>query len=883
LAVCLCAVGAAVALPAPATATAQGTAPALNGIADVILFPGKTSSQYISAYDPDSDQLTFYKVSGPDYVTAVSDPQYGGHYALLTVAPGSGDVGSTSATIGVSDGVSTDQKSFDIHVLDPSPSATSLRLDSDPGDYVGGFGQHYLFTTEDGDLSAGGVPGRAGFGFIGGGHFWRGSFAAQGLTLGHYTDDAFFTDDDARAEIDVSGDGRGCNTAIGYFDIKELVYGDNGAVISLWATFEQHCEGSDAALRGEIRFNAHAPIDINTNLHWSVERTKPLAFEVHATDLDGDPLTLTAPTLPTGASFTSSGQSVGQFQWTPEFGQRGVYPATFEASDGAGHTGRANTTIRVTGSTQARISSDPGDYVGGGLQYLYKPESAQFQVVNQFGGLTYHVYDPAQGVWEITFAAPAGTPLAPGAYTNIGAYPFQSAGQAGVAITHGSSAAGVASGRVEIKQLEIVPDGPVHSYWMTFEIVQNSGHVLSGDLRFDADVVVDLVAPFVSTVDEGSPLEILVTASDGYGRHVTLSAEDLPPGATFHDGNDNTGTLQWTPSSSQAGHYAVTFRADAGGGAVATARTRITVNNLNHAPVAKAGGPYAGEPNVPIVFDGSGSSDPDGDAIGFQWSFGDGLGGYGATIQHAYQQPGSYSVVLNVSDGMAIAEDSTSATVAGEWEARAFVTGGDASIRLGSGKATWCVQIEAMQSQFAPEDVDFASIVLETDGTTGSVAEIHAVENKPSQRTDRDGNGVPETTVCFSKDDLRLLFGLVSGTQSVPVRIEGSLYSGGRFAAELVANVIGSKKTALTASPNPLNPHTTLTFYVQREGYVRLRIFDAAGRLVRTLVDGSRSAGYQDVLWTGETEDGSRAASGIYYLLLETVSGSSRRSVVLLR
>ena len=874
----------------PAAVSAQGTGPHLNDLVEVILFPGKTSSLILTATDPDTDQLTFYKVSGPDYVTAVSAPQYGGHSGLLTVAPGAGDVGSTTATIGVTDGASSDQKTFDVHVLDPSPSSTFLRLDSDPADYVGGFGQHYLFTMEDGALSAGGVPGgasgpgSAGFGFTSSTHSWRGSFMAPGLAPGLYTDDVFFSDDDAQPSLDVSGDGRGCNVATGYFEIKELVYGDNGAVVSLWATFEQHCEGGDAALRGEIRFNAHAPVDVQTNLHWSVERTKPLSFQIQATDLDGDPLTLTAPTLPTGASFTDNGNSTGLFAWTPAFEQRGAHPAVFEARDAAGNTGRANTTISVTGSTQARISSDPGDYVGGGLQYVYRPPSAQVRVVNQFGGLTYNVYDQEQGSWQITFAQPAGTPLAPGVYTNIGSYPFQSPGQAGVSITHNSNAAGVASGRVEIKQLDLVPNGPVHSYWMTFEIVQNSGHVLSGDLRFDADVVVDLEAPFVATVDEASPLEIHVTATDGYGRHVTLSAEDLPPGATFQDGGDNTGTLQWTPSLSQAGSYAVTFRADAGGGATASARTRITVNHVNHAPVADAGGPYQGEPNVPIAFDGSGSSDPDGDPIALSWTFGDGLGAYGMIVQHAYEAPGVYSVILYVYDGHAAAQDSTTATVTGEAETRAFTTGGDRTIRLGSGKATWCVQIEALQDRFVPEDVDLASIVLKTDGTTGSVAEIHAVSDKSSHRADHDGNGVPEATACFSKEDLRLLFDLVRDTQSVPVRIEGRLISGARFTAELAVEVIGSKgAVALAASPNPLNPHTTVTFYVAREGHVRLRVFDAAGRLVRTLVDGSRTAGYQDVPWTGETEDGLRAASGVYYLKLETAEGSRRRSIVLMR
>jgi hypothetical protein len=870
----------------PAAASAQGTGPHLNGIADVTLFPGKTSAQTLTATDPDTDQLTFYKVSGPDYVTAASTPQYGGHWGELTVAPGAGDVGSTTATIGVSDGVSSDQKTIDINVLDPSPSSTFLRLDSDPNDFIG-LGQHYLFTTEDGTLGAGGFPGgasgpgNASFGFDSPTHSWHGDFVAPSLGPGLYTDDVYVSNDGSQPSLDVYGDGRGCDVATGYFEIKEIVYGKNGAVISLWATFEQHCNGSDAALRGEIRFNAHAPVDVDTNLHWSVERTKPLSFEVLATDLDGAPLSLTAPTLPAGASFTDNGNNTGLFAWTPAFDQRGTHQASFEARDAAGNTDLANTTISVTGSTQARISSDPGDFVGGGLQYLYRPPGAQIRVVYQFGGLTYHVYDDSQGVWDITFSQPAGTPLAPGVYTNIGFFPFQSPAQAGISITHNSSVAGVASGRVEIKQVDLPPDGPVRSYWMTFEIVQNDGRVLSGDLRFDADVVVDLEAPFVSAVDETSPLQIHVTATDGYGRHVTLSAEDLPSGATFQDGGDDTGVLAWTPSFSQAGSYAVTFHADAGGGVTASARTRITVNNLNRAPIADAGGPYYGEPNVPIAFDGSGSSDPDGDPISLGWAFGDGFAGYGTKTAHAYAVPGVYSVTLYVHDRFAEARDSTTATVTG---ARAFTMGGDRNIRLGSGKPTWCAQIEAQQNLFVPEDVDLASIVLKTDGTTGSVAEIQAVADGLSHPDDQDGDGVPEVTTCFSKEDLRLLFGLVRGTQSVPVRIEGHLLSGAPFGAELEVLVIGSTGTAaLAASPNPFNPHTTVTFYMASQGHVRLQVFDAAGRLVRTLFDGSRSAGYHDVLWTGETEHGSRAPSGVYYLELDSVAGSSRRSIVLVR
>src|SRR5207249_53944 len=70
---------------------------------------------------------------------------------------------------------------------------------------------------------------------------------------------------------------------------------------------------------------------------------------------------------------------------------------------------------------------------------------------------------------------------------------------------------------------------------------------------------------------------------------------------------------------------------------------------------------------LPIfTFDGSGSSDPDGDAITYAWSFGDGTTGTGVNPSHGYVDNGTYTVTLTVTDSheASSAPAATAATIA---------------------------------------------------------------------------------------------------------------------------------------------------------------------------------------------------------------------------
>jgi hypothetical protein len=81
----------------------------------------------------------------------------------------------------------------------------------------------------------------------------------------------------------------------------------------------------------------------------------------------------------------------------------------------------------------------------------------------------------------------------------------------------------------------------------------------------------------------------------------------------------------------------------------------------------------------------------------------------------------------------------------------------------------------------------------------------------------------------------------------------------------------------LMPSPNPFRGSTRVRFELDREGPVRLTVFDAAGRMRRTLIDGLAPAGANVIGWDGRDAAHRQLASGIYFLRLE--SGDSQTTV----
>ncbi|MDD3641880.1 MAG: FlgD immunoglobulin-like domain containing protein [Candidatus Krumholzibacteria bacterium] len=83
--------------------------------------------------------------------------------------------------------------------------------------------------------------------------------------------------------------------------------------------------------------------------------------------------------------------------------------------------------------------------------------------------------------------------------------------------------------------------------------------------------------------------------------------------------------------------------------------------------------------------------------------------------------------------------------------------------------------------------------------------------------------------------------------------------------------------------PNPFNPAATIRYSIAEEGRVTIRIYDAAGRHVRMLVDDVRKAGEHTAVWDGRNNSGAAAASGVYFYRMESNGFVDTRKMVLLR
>jgi hypothetical protein len=96
---------------------------------------------------------------------------------------------------------------------------------------------------------------------------------------------------------------------------------------------------------------------------------------------------------------------------------------------------------------------------------------------------------------------------------------------------------------------------------------------------------------------------------------------------------------------------------------------------------------------------------------------------------------------------------------------------------------------------------------------------------------------------------------------------------------------VGEYKNLLThAYPNPFNPVTTISYSVKETGPVSIRVYNVAGKVVRTLLDKELEAGAEGkVVWDGTNDVGSKCASGVYFYRIQAPGFRAGRKMVMLK
>jgi hypothetical protein len=177
-----------------------------------------------------------------------------------------------------------------------------------------------------------------------------------------------------------------------------------------------------------------------------------------------------------------------------------------------------------------------------------------------------------------------------------------------------------------------------------------------------------------------------------------------------------------------------------------------------------------------------------------------------------------------------------------------------ANLAYGQGVLSWS----------ASRAADFA--YFSVYGSASGVLDASAVLLAQTARTDADVSGMSHAYFFVTATDR-------AGNEGAAARLS---FSNGAETRALYA-------LAINAYPNPFNPATTIRYDVPAPGRVAVRVYDAKGARMATLLDREREPGSYVVRWDGRDDGGHRLSSGVYFATVEHASQSETRKIVLLK
>jgi len=83
--------------------------------------------------------------------------------------------------------------------------------------------------------------------------------------------------------------------------------------------------------------------------------------------------------------------------------------------------------------------------------------------------------------------------------------------------------------------------------------------------------------------------------------------------------------------------------------------------------------------------------------------------------------------------------------------------------------------------------------------------------------------------------------------------------------------------------PNPFNPTTSLRYDLPKDGIVNIAVYDMMGRVVKTLVNSSQTAGFKSVQWNATNDRNEPVSAGLYLYTIQAGEFRQTKKMVLLK
>lgn len=98
-------------------------------------------------------------------------------------------------------------------------------------------------------------------------------------------------------------------------------------------------------------------------------------------------------------------------------------------------------------------------------------------------------------------------------------------------------------------------------------------------------------------------------------------------------------------------------------------------------------------------------------------------------------------------------------------------------------------------------------------------------------------------------------------------------------------DIIQNNLLSITAEnyPNPFNPETTIQYYIPKNGFVTVDVYNVRGQIVKKLVNENQSTGKHQIIWKGTDQNDNTVGSGVYFYKIKTNNHTLMKKMLLVK